>query len=308
MATPHMIMTLGKVIVAAAWADGEVAHDEVNSLKDLLFHLPNLNARQWAELEIYLESPVDAAERTRLVEELHGEIRSVEDKQLAISALRDLVEADGVITQEETQVLNEITTAIESADTSMIGSFSRLMRGPVQRRSEVAANAPNREANFEDFVKNKVYYNVRRRMQMDEGEDLRLSDNEIRRLSMAGGLMARIARLDNTVADEEFKAMTGALERDWGLNHEQATFVTEVAISSEISSMDYFRLARDFFDVNTAEERLRFLDALFNVAVADGEVSMDEIEEIRLISKSLKMSHEEFIAAKVKIPREKRRG
>jgi uncharacterized tellurite resistance protein B-like protein len=67
-------------------------------------------------------------------------------------------------------------------------------------------------------------------------------------------------------------------------------------------------LARDFFDVNTAEERLRFLDVLFNVAVADGEVSMEEIEEIRLISKSLKMSHEEFIAAKIKIPREKRRG
>jgi hypothetical protein len=91
-----MIMTLGKVIVAAAWADGEVAHDEVNSLKDLLFHLPELNARQWAELEIYLESPVDAAERTRLVEELRGEIRSVADKQLAISALHDLVEVDGV--------------------------------------------------------------------------------------------------------------------------------------------------------------------------------------------------------------------
>jgi uncharacterized tellurite resistance protein B-like protein len=303
-----MIMTLGKVIVAAAWADGEVAHDEVNSLKDLLFHLPELNARQWAELEIYLESPVDAAERTRLVEELRGEIRSVVDKQLAINALHDLVEADGVITQEETQVLNEITAAIESADTSLIGSFSRLVRGPVQRRSEVTANAPNREANFEDFVKNKVYYNVRRRMQMGEGEDLQLSDDEIRRLSMAGGLMARIARLDNIVTDEEFKATTDALEHDWGLNYEQATFVTEVAVSSEISSMDYFRLARDFFDVNTAEERLRFLDVLFNVAVADGEVSMEEIEEIRLISKSLKMSHEEFIAAKVKIPREKRRG
>ena len=44
---------------------------------------------------------------------------------------------------------------------------------------------------------------------------------------------------------------------------------------------------------------------LFDVAVADGEASVDEIEAIRMISKSLKMSHKEFITAKTRDPKGK---
>ena len=40
MSDRNLIFTLAKVIIAAAWADGQVSHEEVNSLKDLLFQLP----------------------------------------------------------------------------------------------------------------------------------------------------------------------------------------------------------------------------------------------------------------------------
>ncbi len=43
MANSPVIMALAKVMVAAAWADGDVSLDEVNSLKDLLFHLPEMS-------------------------------------------------------------------------------------------------------------------------------------------------------------------------------------------------------------------------------------------------------------------------
>jgi uncharacterized membrane protein YebE (DUF533 family) len=55
MSDATFILTLGKVIIAAAWADGEVAHDEMNCLKDLLFRLPGLTGREWAMLEMYTE-------------------------------------------------------------------------------------------------------------------------------------------------------------------------------------------------------------------------------------------------------------
>jgi hypothetical protein len=65
-----MIMTLAKVIIAVAWADGEMTFEEVNCLKDLLFHLHGLDARDWASLDIYIESPVGPDERERLLHEL----------------------------------------------------------------------------------------------------------------------------------------------------------------------------------------------------------------------------------------------
>lgn len=38
----NVIMALAKVMIAAAWADGSVNNDEINSLKDLLFQLPEM--------------------------------------------------------------------------------------------------------------------------------------------------------------------------------------------------------------------------------------------------------------------------
>lgn len=42
------------------------------------------------------------------------------------------------------------------------------------------------------------------------------------------------------------------------------------------------------------------------MADADGGVSYREIEEVRSIARSLKLAHEDFIAAKQTIPRERR--
>ena len=122
MSDKNLILTLAKVIIAAAWADGEMALEEINSLKDLLFQLPysgfktgsRTTAREWATLEIYIESPVDAAERARLVEALQAALQTPEDKALALSALENLIRADGVVTKEEQRVAKEIGAAIEA--------------------------------------------------------------------------------------------------------------------------------------------------------------------------------------------------
>ncbi|MGB2911413.1 MAG: TerB family tellurite resistance protein, partial [Anaerolineales bacterium] len=59
-------------------------------------------------------------------------------------------------------------------------------------------------------------------------------------------------------------------------------------------------------ETTTAEQRVRFLDVLFAVADGDGRVSYEETEEIRLIAKMLKLTHRQFIDAKLKIPSEQR--
>ena len=45
---------------------------------------------------------------------------------------------------------------------------------------------------------------------------------------------------------------------------------------------------------------------LFAVADGDGRVSYEEIEEVRAIANVLKLTHRQFIDAKLKIPRERR--
>lgn len=305
MSGSNVVKALAKVMIAAAWADGSVSYQEINSLKDLLFQLPGMTASDWAELDIYIETPVSAAERDRLVAELQAALKTPEDKAQALQALDNLMRADGEVPEEELATVQEIEAAIQGANSGGFRKMGRLLGRSADRRSQAVENAPNRERYLDDFVKNKVYYSLSRRLEQD-GEVLDVSDSELRRLSLAGGLMARVAYVDRDIQSGEVSIMVAALRRHWLLPEAQATLVAEVAASEIGRGMDYYRLSREFFDCTTEDERVRFMDVLFAVADGDGRVSHDEIEEIRTIANVQKLTHKQFIDAKLKIPRERR--
>jgi uncharacterized tellurite resistance protein B-like protein len=302
MTDENLILTLAKVLIAAAWSDGDLTHDEVNSMKDLLFHIPQLTARQWAELQMYIEAPVGKAERARLVEELQQAIQSQENRDLALVALEEMMMADGRVTDEEERTAAEIRAAIESVDVGVGGTLSRFVKGVTGRRARAVANAPNREDYFDDYVRNKVYYGVRRRLDLGEA-DLELDDAALRKLSLAGGVMARV---NPRITEAELATLESALQTHWHLAPRQAAFVAGVAVSETASLLDRQRLARQFAEVSTPEERAEFLHVLFAVAASDGMASYHEIEEVRQIARSLKLTHQDFIDAKLTIPRDQR--
>ena len=296
MSNPDLILTLGKVIIATAWADGNISPDEMNSLKDVTFHLPKITAIQWAELEIYMETPVGEAERARLIEELRQIIASPQDRELAMSALDDLVNADGVVTPEEQAVVDEVKAALVGSS-GPFGGLSRFVGNLLHRREKSLENAPNREEHFEDYIKNKVYYKVQQRLNK-ENTQLNVSDEELRKLCLAGGIMAQVARVQAEITDDEFAVIAETLRDGWGINPEAAAFVTEVAISDAVTGFDKLRLSREFLKVCTTEECNQFLQVLFRVAAADGQISEDEIEHIRKIAKELLLSGKQFANAR----------
>ena len=299
------IMALAKVMIAAAWADGDVSNEEMNSLKDLLFQLPEMTASDWAELDIYIETPVGDAERARLVANLQASLRSSQDKEMALTMIDELAAADGEISPEEQARVDEIKNAIKDANVGVFGSMGSFLGNSVNRRSKAVTDAPNRELYLDDYVKNKVYYGVSRRLELEETE-IDIPEKELRRLSLAGGLMARVAYVDHEVQEDEFDWMVQAIKNNWELSEVEAALVAETAVSTVTKGLDYYRLSRRFFESTTEDERVRFMDALFAVADADGHVSYEEIEEIRTIATVLKMTHKQFIDAKLKIPRERR--
>lgn len=307
------IFTLAKVMIAAAWADGEIAEEEKQCLKDLLFHLPDagldagiqMTAQEWDQLEIYLEKPIEEAERARLIDDLQAAIKHKEEKQIVISYLEQLASADGEMTAEERAVIDEIETAINDADTGVMRKLNRFLGGAVNRRSTAVAKAPNREKYFDDFVKNKIYYEMKQ-LAEQSGQTFDLSDAELRKLGLAGGLMARIAYVDRAVTADEVQTMADLIAAHWGLGADTAVFVANIAVNSVDYSYDYYRMTREFGTSTTYDERVRFLDLLFNVAVADGRVTFEETEEIRLVSRGINLAHDDFIKAKLKIPRDKR--
>jgi uncharacterized tellurite resistance protein B-like protein len=305
MTNPNVIKNLAKVMVAAAWADGNITLNEMNCLKDLLFNLPGMTAHDWAEIDIYVESPVDEAERRRLVAELEASLSSREDKNLALQALDQLAQMDGGIDATEQIVVDELRSAILNDGAGGAKGWSLFSRNRVKSRAQVVQDAPNRELQLDDFIQNKIYYNVSRRFS-EEKFPVQLSTSELRKLSLAGGLLARVAYADRQVTEQETQVIVNAIQQHWGVSEVEARVVAEMAASEVSKGMDYYRLTRQFFEVTTEEQRLRFLDTLFVVAAGDGQASFAEIEEIRAIASGFLLSHRQFIDAKLKVSREQR--
>lgn len=304
MAKHPIAMALAKVVIAAAWADGNLARDEVNSLKNMLSEAGenvgggemSLTMQDWAELDIYLYSPVGAEERRRLVEELGSLLRGPKDRALAFAALDRLMSADRVTTDEERAVAAEIRAALERADAGPLAAFGHLLR----RGLRVQAAGPNREQHLDEFLNNRVYYAVRVRLGKTPEEDLGIPADEARKLALAGGILATLAHVDANVADAERERIVAALEQGWGISHDRAVLVAEAAIEESKANLDPYVLTYAFAQSASVEERVRFLDALFAVAAADGGISSEESSEISRITQAIRLEQRHFVAAKRK--------
>ncbi len=307
MADKRFILELGKLLIAAAWADGTLSTTEINGLKELLFQLPDISGEEWMELELYMASPVGEAERQRLLDRVLGRMGSAGDKALALEALEKLMPPGSLEDDRQTEVVQQLRDDLEQGSGGFLDHLRRPFRRILNLRGQHYAEEGDRESRLEDFIKNTIYFQVTMELR-DRGITFDLPDSDIRKLCLAAGLMARVAEVDHVVSPEETRVMSGVLQRHWTLTEEQAHLVAEISHHRVFRGLDSVRLVKRFNDFTTQTERKDFLDCLFAVANAADHTSFEEIEEIREIAKGLELSHQDFIDAKLKVSREDRRG
>ncbi|RRR76279.1 MAG: hypothetical protein EI684_03325 [Candidatus Viridilinea halotolerans] len=298
-------MALAKVVIAAAWADGHLAHEEVNSLKNLLAELGQtgghgtmaLTMQDWAELDIYLYSAVEVEERRRLVAELAALMHSDEERSLALLALDRIMAADRVHTDEERKVAEEVRNALVHPDEGLLASLGALLRRTIGLPPREVPG-PNREEHLDEFLHNRVYYAVRVRLGKAPEEGLGIPASEARKLALAGGIMATVARLNDRVDTAEREKIIGALAQGWNLDRVRAEVVAEAAITESAGNLDTYTITYEFAQITSVEERLLFLDALFAVAMADGPLTSEESAEISRLTSSIRLESRHFAEAK----------
>jgi len=284
-----LIMALAKVIIGVAWADHELEDEEIESLKDVVHHLGStfdmgsqLSGHEWAQLNMYMESPVDEEELEQLVINLQKAIRTADEKELVMNALDNVVLSDGEVTEEEQAALDEIKASIDQVGTG-VGRMGWAVRKSMGRRSKKAHSTVRLGSSV-----------------VSANGELDMPDDELRRLVLAAGLMARVAYVDREVLDEEQQLMEDVMKAYWKASPEASSFVAKVAISEGAGDIDQVRLIREFSEVYTPLERAKFLEVLFGVAKADGDISREEKDEIEVICRGLGLLNKEFVDAKSK--------
>lgn len=295
MAKSETIKALAKLLIGIAWVDGEITPDELNLLKDVTFNIPEMTASDWAELEIYWVTPIGDVERQRLLEELLSSLRSRDDKEFAKQKIREIVEADGEVTPEEEQLLGELQTAIDNVDVSILGMMPRLLDDLIVKRR---SNTPNREKHLEDFVRNRTFYFLRQQYGDNLEAELGLDESEIRKLALTGALMARVAYADETISDEELATMERIVRQNYSLADKHVKVVINSAVDAARQMIDNFRLTREFFEATSRQERLDFLDVLFEIALATDGVVQAESAAIRGIASAIKLDDADYQEAR----------
>ena len=305
MATRDFILDLGKLMIGIAWIDGRLEQEEVNALKELLFLLPDISGEDWMQLELYMTHAVSDAERQDLLDRVLSGIRSSRDKQLVLETLEKLVAGDGSDRATESAFLEPIRQDIEGRSTGLLGHLTAPFRQTLKRKA--GQYQGSREDRIEDFIKNTIYFQLTSELQ-HQGRTLSIPETEARKICLAAGLMAHVAWVDNEVCHREREAMSLGLRQLWNVPEDEARLVTEMSHSRIMHGLDLVRLTRGFCHYTTIEERKAFLRCLFAIANAAKDTSHAEIEAIRQIATSFELPHQEFIEAKLTIPRQDRAG
>jgi len=127
-----------------------------------------------------------------------------------------------------------------------------------------------------------------------------LEEDRARYIVIFAMVLARAARADLEVSDNERWVMVQILREHAGLPEDQAELAVEmVAHRNQLFGVTEDYLAtRLFKDVATDEHLECMLRCLFAVCAADDSITLVEEEEVRQIASELGLTHEQFIEAR----------
>ena len=113
-------------------------------------------------------------------------------------------------------------------------------------------------------------------------------------------LLGRVAHSDLSISEHETREMERIVERVAGLPEEQAILVVQIAKAQHalFGSTENFAVTQEFNRLASRAQKLALLGCLFAVSSSDRSISTIEDNEIRKVSRELRLDHSDFIAAR----------
>jgi len=288
--------SLIRLFIALAWADGEISNDEMNYLKDFFFKL-DLTGEDWAKIEMYLEEPVLPEEAESLIQDFVQRLSGKREREEVISFLEGLVSADGVVKAEEKAFLENCTQIFRETGpaSALIGRIRGLFQDAVLKPASVS----KREEELEDFLKNRVLFNLRRKLERDK-LTIEADEEALAYASLFGGLLGHVAAVHEGISAEETAVLKQQLKDTAGFDDEAIALIVSVVEASATRGLDPFSMTRTFYVLSSKAQREQLVNCLFDIAGADDDLAHVEVEAVRDIAYGLKFSHREFIDAKLR--------
>ncbi|PIP72730.1 MAG: hypothetical protein COW89_04830 [Nitrospinae bacterium CG22_combo_CG10-13_8_21_14_all_47_10] len=287
-------MTFLKVLTTVAWADGEVSQSELNLLKTF-YRKFDLEKHEMDELKPYLLSPVSKNEKDELYRQMIAELSSSQEKKEILEALEAMVGAHKRIKSDERELVDQFSEWLEKSSHTK-RSFGRI-RNLLQRT--IFKHARDLSPDMDKYFKRRVLKKIELKSAHSK-IPANLPEERLYFICLVGTLMAVIAHADGHFDPAEKKALKRCLVDQFSLKGKELALLFEVVEEQARQDFDFYEVATELNRVASYNDRIHLMECLFEVSIADGGMSYEEAEEIRRITKALRIPHKTFIEYKVR--------
>jgi uncharacterized tellurite resistance protein B-like protein len=111
-------------------------------------------------------------------------------------------------------------------------------------------------------------------------------------------LLLEMMRMDSRIATEEREAIADSMRREFRLDDDEFTAINEVAEQAAHNAHDYFQFTSLINKNCDAAQKLRIVENLWRVAMADAQLDAHELHLMRKLADLLYVGHADYIAAK----------
>jgi uncharacterized tellurite resistance protein B-like protein len=290
-------INLLKVLACMAWADGEVSNAELNFIKRLARQM-DLSADEWLQLDMYMDEKVREEEALRMTRRFLTQIHGPGQRRKLTESVSQLLRSDEVLSTKEREWLDDFERAV--AETSQASFLVDGLRSFLRIGAGSHHPPPGgREAEFHDFIHNRVLFRLRRRVGSQQLERVGRPE-KLKKITLSAAFLAQVGYVKDDLDPQEVEVIQKVLRAMWDVSEPMAHAITGVATESASKGLDLYRVMEETKATMSLPERKSLLQGLFAVAKAEGKTSSEEIEEIRKIAYGLGFSHREFINAKLK--------
>ncbi|MDY0107482.1 MAG: TerB family tellurite resistance protein, partial [Giesbergeria sp.] len=116
----------------------------------------------------------------------------------------------------------------------------------------------------------------------------------------AAVLLVEVVRADASTSPAEQQALLAALQRKFRLAPDEQDRLLELATTTAHTAYDYHRFTGTLNDHFTHDQKILLVEAMWQVAYADGHLDAHENHAINKVAGLLHVTHGEYIAAKLR--------
>jgi uncharacterized tellurite resistance protein B-like protein len=275
-----------KLLMITAYADNSIDQSEMDLIKSYVYE-NCITEGEWREVARFKQVKPSQEEIDTIIDDIRTEFTSVKKKQKLLHAIKDIVEADDILKEEEKEIIGIFEEKLKASPVSVFSTLiKQIKKSLIIKKEELISEDES------TYAVNPIAPYLKKLIGDDALPDIEL-------ISAKLGLAIIMIHSDMEFHEKERKAFEDLVGRECGIAEDRAMDIASELLLIPDTHFEIAYLSRIITESTDKDERRDLLANLFGIARADRVYSPYEDKYLKIIGKYLLLSHNDFIGLKL---------